>query len=216
MLKSLQRSDLLFDTSKQNSNEKVIIKGLNKQLFFKQLIYHFMKKIFLLFTMLITFSFIQKAVCQTNKSGVYLSLNDFTQNKLTYKSKHSYSKDDVYGYANAKNEKYRFYDKSSYKIVDTLSFFTYYQYKMEPGINGKGLVKTDEYYFSVKGDGPLLPLTINNLKKAFPENNKFHYALDALFKSDNELLAYDGYLKMYKLKYIYRSSCNNGETASIF
>jgi hypothetical protein len=174
-----------------------------------------MKNIFLLFTMLITFSFTQQAFCQTSHGkevGVYGSLNDFTQNNLNYESKHSFSKSHAYGYVNSKNEKYRFYDNSSYKIVDTLSFFTYYQYKMEPGINGKGLVKTDEYYFSVKGDGPLLPLTINNLKKAFPENNKFHYALDTLFKSDNELLAYDSYLKMYKLKYIFRNS--NADTAS--
>jgi len=34
MLKNLQRSNLLFDMLKQNSGEKIIIDGLNKQLFF--------------------------------------------------------------------------------------------------------------------------------------------------------------------------------------
>ena len=178
-----------------------------------------MKKISLWLVLVIIISFTKQALCQTittNKGGVYSNFNDFTQNKLTYGSKHSFSstKNLAYGYRNTKNENYRFYDNSCYKIVDTASFFIYYQYTEVT--KGKGLVKTDEYYFSVKGNGAIIPLTISNLKKSFPEDNKFHYALDALFKSDDDLLAYDNILNMYKLKYIYRSSCNNGETASIF
>jgi hypothetical protein len=175
-----------------------------------------MKNKFLLLALVIPISFTPQAFCQTSHEkevGVYRSLNDFTQNNLNYESKHSFSKSQVYGYVNSKNEKYRFYDNSKYKIVDTLSFFTYYQYKMEPGIDGKGLVKTDEYYFSVKGDGVVLPLTIDNLKKAFPENNKFHYALDELFKSNSDLMAYDNILKEYKLKYIFKNSSSS--TASV-
>jgi hypothetical protein len=178
-----------------------------------------MKKISLWLVMVMIFSFTKQALCQTrtiSKGRVYSNFDDFIQNKLTYQSKHSFSstKNLAYGYQNTKNENYRFYDNSSYKIVDTASFFIYYQYKEVT--KGKGLVKTDEYYFSVKGDDAIIPLTISNLKKSFPEDNKFHYALDEFFKSDNDLLAYDNILNMYKLKYIYRSSCNNGETASIF
>jgi len=178
-----------------------------------------MKKISLWFVLVMILSFTEQALCQTrtvSKGGVYSNFNDFTQNKLTYESKHSFSstKNLAYGYQNAKNEKYRFYDNSIYKIVDTASFFIYYQYKEVT--KGKGLVKTDEYYFSIKGDDTIIPLTISNLKKSFPEDNKFHYALDEFFKSDIDLLAYDNILKVYKLKYIYRNSCNDRETASIF
>jgi hypothetical protein len=41
-----------------------------------------------------------------------------------------------------------------------------------------------------------------NLKAAFPTNHKFHDELDANFKSDKELTAYDSFHKMYKVDHI--------------
>src|SRR5262245_39222634 len=47
------------------------------------------------------------------------------------------------------------------------------------------------YFFSIGSTGEKLPLTILNLKKAFPENHMFHDLLDMAFKNDSDLTKYD-------------------------
>lgn len=167
-----------------------------------------------------------------SKNGLYSTFNDFVNHKLidesnenltnaklklndrsdslhvlkSEKKHHHPTKKDVYGYINYKNENYRFYNKTAYKIIDTAGFFIYYLYKNEPSPNGKGLVKTDEYFFSTKGDNTIQPLTINNLEKAFPEKHQFHYDIDAMFKSDKDLIIYDNFLHIYKIKYLFAHS----------
>ena len=101
---------------------------------------------------------------------------------------------------------YRIFQKSTYRIVDTAGFYLYYRYIQFDKIPGKGLIKMDEYYFSKDSDSNIQPLTIENLKRAYPENNRFHYDIDAHFRSDRELMAYDPYSKSYKLKYLYMQS----------
>lgn len=156
--------------------------------------------------------------------GLYTTSQDFVYNKLTEElngnitkekiklnswlnfpnacvcisgGKHPSSKDKI------KNEYYKVYKNSPYKILDTAGFYMYYSYKTEPAMNGKGAIKTDEYFFSTKGDEAILRLTIDNLKKAYPEYHQFHYAIDAFFKSDKDLLLYDNFLHTYKLKYVF-------------
>jgi hypothetical protein len=165
--------------------------------------------------------------------GLYSTLDDFSQHKLTYPidcnngkgklklndffgsstgyivskgEKHEFDKSKVYGYHSCENKNYRFYNHSSYQILDTAGFYLYYQYRSEEQTKGKGLVKKDEYFFSKKGDEAIQLLTIGNLEKAFPENHKFHYSLHAEFKSGNELMAYDHFLATYKIKYLYSQS----------
>jgi len=55
------------------------------------------------------------------------------------------------------------------------------------------------YFFSVGPKGDVLPLTILNLKKAFPNNHTFHDLLDMTFKHDSDLTKYDEFHKMYKV-----------------
>ena len=40
------------------------------------------------------------------------------------------------------------------------------------------------------------------------DNHKLHNALDAQFKYDNELYAYDDFHKMYKLNWIIKNNIN--------
>ena len=56
-----------------------------------------------------------------------------------------------------------------------------------------------EYFFSVGLNGEVLPLTILNLKNAFPDNHAFHDSLDMMFKNDSQLTKYDNFHKMYKV-----------------
>src|SRR5882724_2725336 len=101
--------------------------------------------------------------------GLYSSYADFAGGRLTYKldcnsnkdklklnelfgsskgyvqingEKHFFSKNEVYGYRDCKNNNYRFYNIAIYRVVDTAGFFMYYTYRQEPGPSGKGMVKT--------------------------------------------------------------------------
>lgn len=100
----------------------------------------------------------------------------------------------------------RIFEKNAYQILDTSYFFLYYRYEQVEKIKGKALLKTDEYFFSKDGGSDILLLTVENLKKAYPDNHAFHYALDAHFRNDQELIAYDTYSKCYKIKYLYNRS----------
>src|SRR5271154_7067171 len=126
--------------------------------------------------------------------GLYLTSNDFQQEKLTYEidcsnandkikpneffgsstgyilskgEKHEFNKKKVYGYRNCENKTYRFYNGEAYLLIDTAGFYMYYQYRPEEHIKGKGLIKKDEYFFSKNADGDLQLLTIENLKNSF-------------------------------------------------
>jgi hypothetical protein len=188
---------------------------------------------FLFAVIVINMAFTQPPALQT--AGLYMTYHDFVQHKLTYEmactdsrnkiktnellgsshlsviyngEKHSLDKSQVFGYRSCGNKNYRFFKNEVYQIMDTADFFIYYQYKSEEQTRGKGLVKMDEYYFSRNGNDDLQSLSSDNLKKAFPKNARFHYALDANFKSDKDLIAYDKYQNMYKIKYLYNESLN--------
>ncbi len=97
----------------------------------------------------------------------------------------------------------RIYHKEKFQVVDTTAFYLYTQNKNVVPAGGKGMYRTDLYFFSTTADSPILPLTIENLKSAYPDKSAFHYALDAYFNSDKQLMAYDVYAKMYKLKFLF-------------
>jgi hypothetical protein len=143
------------------------------------------------------------------KGGLYMTLEDFSSHKLTaLKSGEKYIPDKrkIYGYQGNDNRSYRLYNKDAYQIMDTEGFFLYYRYVYEAYTKGKGEVKMDKYYFSRVGSSDIQLLTIENLKSAFPDNHRFHYAIDGLFRTNRELMAYDSFSKCYKLKYIYSQS----------
>jgi len=169
----------------------------------------------------------------TATSGLYLTADDFQQQKLSYEidcgnkndkiktngffgssigyvlskgEKHEFNKKIVYGYRSCQNKNYRFYNGEEYLLVVTAGFYIYYQYRLEENVKGKSLIKKDAYFFSKIPVGDLQLLTIDNLKNAFPANSSFRYALDANFRSDKDLLAYDSFAKNYKVKYLFKQS----------
>jgi hypothetical protein len=168
-----------------------------------------------------------------NAYGLYYNFDDFRTGKLTYPmdcenpedklklndwfgssrgylwsngEKHPFDKNQIYGYRDSKKENHRFYMGEGYKILDTAGIFLYYKYTQKEVTRGKSLIKTDEYYFSVQGNSPICLLTSQNLKTSFPYNHRFQYLLDAGFKSDGELIAFDDIQKIYKIEYLYNQS----------
>jgi hypothetical protein len=166
-----------------------------------------------------------------NHIGIYVSPDDFARNQLSYAGdctggncqvrlhelfgsstvdlicngkKRSFAKDKIYGYRDCKDLNYRFLGQSSYQILDTAGFYLYSINKL---VQGEKIARPQTlYYFSVPPNGPVQELTLANLERSFAGNAKFRYHLEAQFKSDKGLIAYDDLLKTYKIKYLYSQS----------
>jgi hypothetical protein len=107
---------------------------------------------------------------------------------------------ELFGYSDGKRN-FRFYEDQTYEILDTAGFYLYAKSALP---KEKGSIVKTQYFFSKSGSDSILPLTIENLKAAFPDKTAFRYALDAQFGHDSRLLEYDNELKTYKLKQLYQ------------
>ena len=97
--------------------------------------------------------------------------------------KYRLNKDSVFGYTNGRHEHFRFYKSydEEYKIIEAGNIIVYsYPVKIWTGY-GRFIRTEQRYFFSKTADSPILPLTVLELKRAFPENLKFHTMLDLQF-----------------------------------
>jgi len=167
---------------------------------------------------------------QAQKSGVYLSASDFAAGKLTYeincstethkiklneflnkdyitvvhnKEPHKLQKKEIFGYKDCNNQAYRFSENNHYVILNPTEEILLYKHTIEGSKNQQAVT---HYYFSLTASGRVQKLTLTNLKSTVPNNHKFHDALDAEFKTDDELATYDTFHKMYKLNRLYASN----------
>ncbi|MFP5042740.1 hypothetical protein [Parasediminibacterium sp. JCM 36343] len=169
-------------------------------------------------------------------SGIYETASDFTQKKLSHPLsvndrknhlvlhamfgsskidivengvKTAYKKSDIFGYRE-NGVDYRIAGDQVLTVLDTPDFLMYSVLTETPIMKGE-VKKETHYYFSVSANEGVKELTKENLKQAFASNNKFRYYIDAFFKSDKDLFAYDGQLKEYKVKYVYEASLKKGD-----
>lgn len=113
------------------------------------------------------------------------------------------NKNEIFGYRYQQQD-YRLYNNTPYKIVDTAGFYLYSHEQLVQ--EGKGYATIKVLYFSTSPNSELIKLTVNNLDKAYSNNDKFRYALESEFHSDNDLTAYDNYTGMYKVKHVFLSN----------
>lgn len=71
---------------------------------------------------------------------------------------------ELFGYSDGKNT-YRFFGNKTYQILDTAGFYLYAKSAFS---REKGSAVQLQYFFSVTGSDAILPLTISNLRAAFP------------------------------------------------
>jgi hypothetical protein len=163
------------------------------------------------------------------KSGIYMTFADFLANKFNLEvnftkeknrmrthdfaknhyfevihrgKKYHFLKNEVYGIRDNKGKDFRFFNEKKYQIADTGAIYLYTIIEIIPG-NGKPWTKyVTNYCFSVKGDEEIIPLTLINLKKTFPENYKLHNLIDDQFKSDASLTVFDKIHKTFKINYL--------------
>jgi hypothetical protein len=139
-----------------------------------------------------------------NSSGK-IKLNDFLSSKfvdvIIDGKRIQLNKDSIFGYCNCKNETYRFYKKhdEEFRILESKVIILYLSYIRVSSNNGKTNQVVPAYFFSKTDSSEILPLTIMNLKRVFPDNIKFHDMLDIEFGSGEPLSAYLASDKMYKV-----------------
>ena len=104
-------------------------------------------------------------------------------------------KDSIYGYKDCKQMDFRFYKEydHEFQIAENKAMVIYI---------------CDIHVASSSGKSATL-VTINNLKKAFPDNMKFHDKLDLEFPSSKDISTYDDLHKMYKVNYLLSQSNTN-------
>ena len=190
-----------------------------------------MKKIFI--SLATAYLFTAAVNAQNNISGVYLTLDDFENGKLSYASnsvlgsgkiqfheffekpfitvKHDGEKTQLF-----KDEIFAYQNRGT--IIRTSNFVTYtfvekgpvwIFYKDITTSEGKERRRERKYFYSSSGDGIILSLTINNLKKSFPNKHLFHDFLDAQFRNDAELSQYDSFEKKFKVNHLLNTTINN-------
>lgn len=96
----------------------------------------------------------------------------------------------------------RLYEHKRYKLVDAAHFPIYSRQEHVAG--SKARVTEIKYYFSLNERSPIMPLTISNLKHAFPQFREFHDLLDLQFRHSRELMKYDPYYSEYTIKKVFR------------
>lgn len=183
-----------------------------------------MKKIILFAAFAALFGIFANA--QSDQDGLYINQADFENNKLSYTStsgekikitfnefldkpfitvkqngeKTTIFKDDIFAYQHNGNV-VRTWNFVSYSFLEKGPVWIYYRNEYISN-KGKGLRREKNYYYSVTGSGEILPLTIRNLKKSFPDRHMFHNFLDAQFQRDADLSFYDSYEKKFRINHI--------------
>lgn len=90
-----------------------------------------------------------------------------------------YDKDSIFGYRNGKGEDFRFYAGEEYRIVETATLVIYAG--TEPAYTAKGYRSAPVYFFSRTLDSEIMPLSVINVKRAYPEHLRLHHYLDIFF-----------------------------------
>lgn len=165
----------------------------------------------------------------TGNDGVYLSAEDYRQNKLSYPlSKHDklylheflegknvtlryegkkvkLPKSSIFGYQ-WQGQNFRLYHNVSYRILDTTGFILYTREKLIPA--NKGFKESASYAYSLDLQQEPSALSMENLDLSFSSAAGFRYALQCNFKTDEELSSYDSLSHQYKIQYLYHQFNN--------
>ena len=163
-------------------------------------------------------------VATPKTSGVYLTADDHKNGRLSFEGdcgskghklelhdvlhksyihvtheteKRRFAKNDLFGFRACDGHDYRFASNLEHQILETRELYIYA--REVPVSHGRRVHTVRGYFFSAGAEGSVLALTRENLKKAFPGNQRFHDALDAAFGAGQKLSEYDESQKMFKV-----------------
>lgn len=165
---------------------------------------------------------VQRSVPRT--SGIYLTAADYNEGRLTSEGdcgfnghklelhdvldksyihvthgteRRRYAKSDLFGFRACDGNDYRFVSNLEFRILEAKELSIYVRETHETVGKSRHVVKV--YYLSKGSNGNVLPLTLENLKHAFPDNHTFHDSLDQMFGAGQDLAQYDDFHKMFKV-----------------
>lgn len=113
-------------------------------------------------------------------------------------------KDSVFGYRDEDGFSYRLYQRKTYRILNPGEPIMLYG--LAAPVRGKEQPSAVTYYFSVGSASDIRPLTILNLKYAYPDSPVFHELIDIYFHHEEELITYDAFYKTFKINRVYQLS----------
>ena len=164
-------------------------------------------------------------------SGVYLTAADYKNGRLSFEGdcgsqehklelhdvlhksyihvtheteKRRFAKIDLFGFRACDGRDYRFASNLEHEILEARELYIYSRDVYVS--HGRGRHTVRGYFFSAGAEGPVLALTKENLKKTFPDNQKFHEALDATFGAKQKLSEYDETQKMFRVNELWIAS----------
>lgn len=194
---------------------------------------HFLYYFFLFSSGLICWvpSAAQKKGSDTTLAGIYRTYHDFTEGNLSYnidcskeKQKirlHAFMqkpyldvfykgekvrllKSGLFGYQDCAGNVFRFYNNQEYQLAEIRDLSIYFIDEELP--TAASYLRERVFYFCLDPDGPLLPLTLQNLQVAFLNNRKFLDLLNNRITKENDLWEYDEQLRIFKVNYLYALS----------
>lgn len=172
-----------------------------------------------------------RAGAQNDSSGIYRTVQDFQDRKLSYAinytteqhninshvwfqsdklivkhqgKKYILRKSNTYGYKNTSGSVFRFVGDKELKVLNPEDALLIYVYRRPAASPREADKYPPLYYFSTDAAAVPQLLTKINLKRAFPDQHRFHDGLDENFRGDADLIAYDAFHKMYKVYWIYK------------
>jgi len=150
-----------------------------------------------------------------NSTSEKIKMNHFLSRKniVVVKGKNEIclNKDSIFGYRDCMQNDYRFYKNYNheYRIVENKNIVIYIADIPIPTSDGRRTQLVPTYFFSTNIQQEILPLTIINLKRMFPENIKFHSLLDIEFNDKKNIPTYDEIHKMYKVNFLLSQTITN-------
>ena len=115
-----------------------------------------------------------------------------------------YAKKDIFGFRDGEGRDVRFSGNREFTIAEAGPLYLYTSQRVAP--DGKRTRTVTQHWFSRTVSSEMLPLTKENLKRAFPEQHGFHHLLDMNFPDAASLSAYDSAAKTFRINALYRQA----------
>ena len=116
---------------------------------------------------------------------------------------HRVAKDSLFGFRDCEGQSYRFAtDYHHLPILNPEEELLLYRVTQLAAGKNPG---REDVYFSASAAAPVQALTLLNVKRAFPDNHRFHDLLDAQL-GNGDLTAYDQMHRMTKINWLLRQS----------
>lgn len=116
-----------------------------------------------------------------------------------------YAKADIFGFRACDGTEVRFVRGASFRLVRAPPLYLYeHAYRVPTGKGGSRLIV--DYAFSTTAADSVRSLTLDAMKRAYPENHRFHDLLDLAFRRDDELIQYDDFHHAYRVARLRRQT----------